>query len=270
LNPLQLQIIVGNDEGDEQPVRSIYLDPFYIDRTEVTNADFTRFVAETGYVTDAEESGLGGVWGEDGWRSEPGAQWRHPTGPKDTIDGFEDHPVVQVSWYDAQAFCEWASKRLPTEAEWEKAARGSDGRDFPWGHEFDPNRVNYCDRDCVDLPQHKDNTASDGFRRTSPVGSFPNGASPYGALDMAGNVWEWTTDWYDPYYYEYAPTENPRGPSAQVDREPHPNAPPPEPEKVVRGGSWTSQMGYVRTTSRSFDPIRSNWLGVGFRCAQDP
>jgi formylglycine-generating enzyme required for sulfatase activity len=260
LNPLQLQAIVGNQEGDEQPVRSIYLDAFYIDQMEVTNSEFARFVEATGFVTDAETGGGGLIWTGDGWQTQVGAQWRFPAGPADSIEGKEQHPVVQVSWYDAQAYCQWTDKRLPTEAEWEKAARGSDGREFPWGNEFDPKRTNYCDRECTDLPQHKDNSASDGFSRTSPVGSYPTGASPYGVQDMAGNVWEWVQDWYDPYYYEYSPAMNPLGPTQQQSY---------YETKVVRGGSWTSEYGYVRTTSRSYDPPR-DWrsFGVGFRCTQ--
>jgi formylglycine-generating enzyme required for sulfatase activity len=260
LSPLQFQAIVGNKEGDEQPVQSIYLDAFYIDITEVINMDFARFVEATGYVTEAEQTGESLIWNEAGWQMQPGAQWRHPAGLQDSIEGKNNHPVVQVTWNDAKAYCEWRGKRLLTEAEWEKAARGTDGRNFPWGNDFDPARVNYCDRDCEDLPQHKDDTGADGFRRTAPVGSFPDGVSPYGALDMAGNVWEWVEDWYDPYYYEYSPATNPHGPiQLQSYKQ----------SKVVRGGSWTSESGYVRTTGRSYDPPDWRAYGVGIRCAQD-
>lgn len=251
---------VGNVEGDEQPVRTVYLDGFYIDRLEVTNRDFGRFVAATGHLTDRERLGFGRVWGEQGWFSEPGADWRHPLGPEDSIVELEDHPVVQVSWNDANAYCQWAGKRLPSEAEWEKAARGVDGRDYPWGTPFDPNELNYCDRDCTQLPQFKDDSASDGYARTAPVGSFPQGASPYGALDMAGNVWEWVEDWYDPDYYAYGPLRNPRGPKKRRAF---------ELSRSIRGGSWTSEPVFARSTSRSYDPEDWGGPGAGMRCATD-
>lgn len=262
LNRAQLREIVGNPEGDEQPVRTVYLDAFYIDRTEVSNRDFMRFVSSTGHVTQAEKRGLGQVWGEDGWFEQPDADWRHPMGPDDSIEGLDDHPVVQVSWNDAEAYCAWADKRLPTEAEWEKAGRGLDARDYPWGSDFDPAKLNYCDAECTQLSHFNDRSASDGFARTAPVGSFPGGASPYGAVDMVGNVWEWVHDWYDARYYAYMPSSNPPGPdrSAGIGADHH---------RVVRGGSWTSERDFARVTSRSYDPPDNSYFGVGFRCAAD-
>lgn len=262
LSTSQLESILGNEDGDEQPVRGVYLDAFYIDRTEVTNRDFAQFVEGTGHVTDAELRGFGAVWGDDGvWFDQPGAQWRHPIGPDEsTIEGLDDHPVVQVSWNDASAFCAWSGKRLPREAEWEKAARGVDGRAYPWGPEFDPSRLNYCDASCT-LP-FRDPSASDGFVRTAPVGSFPTGESPYGALDMAGNAWEWVQDWYDPDYYRYAPDVNPPGP--QRGRRGAADG-----SKVVRGASFAATLDFQTTTSRSFDPFEDSYFGVGLRCADD-
>jgi formylglycine-generating enzyme required for sulfatase activity len=261
LNEAQRRPIVGSPQGDEQPVRTVYLDAFYIDRTEVTNAEFARFVAATRHVTDAEQYGAGQIWGPNGWFEQEGAQWRHPMGPGDSIDGLDEHPVVQVSWNDATAFCAWSGKRLPREAEWEKAARGVDARDYPWGVDFDPTKLNYCDAGCFELP-HNDSSASDGHARTAPVGSFPAGASPYGALDMVGNAWEWVQDWYDSGYYATMPSVNPPGPerSAGIGATEH---------RVVRGGSWTSEPDFTRTTSRSYDPPTNTYFGVGFRCATD-
>jgi len=189
------EFIMGSEEGDpdaydcERPQHSVYLDAYWIDRTEVTNARFARFVEATLYETDAEKAGHGDVY-DPHWKSsqwEFSVDWAHPRDRLIGISEIEDHPVVQVSWNDAAAYCEWAGKRLPTEAEWEKAARGADGRKYPWG-DADPN-------------EHLSNiggvhATDDGYQFTAPVGSYPNGASPYGVLDMAGNVWEWVADWH--------------------------------------------------------------------------
>jgi formylglycine-generating enzyme required for sulfatase activity len=258
VDPAQLTQPVGTPAGDERPVREIWLDAFWIDSLEVTNAKFAAFVEARDYVTDVERVGSGKVWLADGWHEVKGAYWREPTGPDSSIEGRADHPVVQVGWNDAAAYCEWAKKRLPTEAEWEKAARGSDARDYPWGSDFDSSRLNFCDRRCPIPVQRRDATRDDGFEFTSPVGSFPSGASPYGVLDMSGNVWEWVADWYHPDYYAFSTDRNPRGPG-----------PGRFASRVVRGGSFAAEPGYLRTTSRSFDPPRWGFYGVGFRCARD-
>jgi formylglycine-generating enzyme required for sulfatase activity len=176
----------------------------------------------------------------------------------EAVESLWDHPVVQVNWFDASAFCEWRGLDLPTEAQWEKAARGIDGRTFPWGDAFDATKANFCDASCP-LEDRVHSTESDGYPRTSPVDAFAAGASPYGALNMAGNVWEWTRDWYDHEYYEYASDVDPLGPAHAASR---------DGRKVVHGGSWTSESEKLRAASRSFDDPRE-WraFGVGFRCA---
>jgi formylglycine-generating enzyme required for sulfatase activity len=210
------EFIMGSDEGgsNEQPVHAVYLDAFYIDKTEVTNVQY-RACVEAGACD--------------------------PPGKTTYYDNAEyaQHPVVFVSWNDADAYCRWAGKRLPTEAEWEKAARGTDGRTYPWGEGID------CD--------HAQYSGCGGG--TVPVGSKPKGVSPYGALDMAGNVWEWVVDWYDSGYYSRSPGRNPPGPDSGWYR-------------VLRGGSWYDVQGDARCAVRFlYNPwIRFN--DVGFRCAR--
>ncbi len=241
---------------NEKPQRSIYLDAFWIDKTEVTNEMFARFVDETGHQTKAEKAGWAYAFTGEGWEVTDGAEWRHPQGPTSSIEGLEKHPVVQVSWNDAKAYCEWSGRRLPTEAEWEKAARGTDGRTYPWGNEdVAGNLVNLCNNKCP--RSSRIDSIDDGYQFTAPVGSYPDGASPYGALDMAGNVWEWTADWYDETYYNDAPKQNPQGPDTG------------EP-KVLRGGSWYDGMQKLRVTVRdSYDPT-NRVDDYGFRCAVSP
>src|SRR5262245_30976232 len=207
------EFIMGSEEAAyydiAKPRHQVYLDAFYIDKYEVTNARFQQFVQATGYRTQAEREGGGKIrTGAKTWADVPDATWRAPRGKGSSIAGLEAHPVVQVSWHDAKAYCTWAGKRLPTEAEWEKAARGTDGRLYPWGNEFDGTRVNFCDRNCPF--EWKDAAVDDGFRSTAPVGSYEAGKSPYGAYDMVGNVWEWVADWYDATYYRRSPARNPR------------------------------------------------------------
>jgi len=163
------EFIMGSDEGDsdEQPVHTVYLDAFYIDKYEVTNAQYRRCV-------------------EAGAYSLPHSTDRY------TDPNYAEYPVVYVDWYQAEAYCRWAGKRLPTEAEWEKAARGTEGRIWPWGNAFDGSKVNSCDKNCP--YDYNDASVDDGYADTAPVGSYPAGASPCGALDMAGNVWEWVAD----------------------------------------------------------------------------
>jgi formylglycine-generating enzyme required for sulfatase activity len=179
----------------EAPVHTVFLDPYWIDQTEVTNAMFEAFVTQSGYKTDAEKTGSSIVFNLDTGRDGTiqGADWQHPLGPDSSLSNLGEHPVVHISWNDARAYCEWAGRRLPTEAEWEKAGRGTDGRTFPWGNNFDGTRLNFAD---VNLNVGwGDKIFDDGFQLTSPVGNYPSGASPYGALDMAGNVREWVNDW---------------------------------------------------------------------------
>jgi len=232
--------------GDEKPQHTVYLDAFWIDRTEVINAMFKRFVAATGYRTEAEKSGIGRVFNGEEWIETTGADWQHPGGPTTNILGLDNYPVLQVSWNDAQAYCQWAGRKLPTEAQWEKAARGIDGQIYPWG-----NQMATCD-----FAVMNDGTGN-GCGKGSvawPVGSRPQGASPYGAWDMAGNLWEWVADWYDKSYYASSPSKNPPGPSSGQSR-------------VLRGGGWNNFAPYVRVTNRlAVEPYYRD-DNNGFRCA---
>lgn len=246
---------------DELPAHVIRLGEFWIDRTEVTNDQFATFVAALGYVTTAEQEGWGWVLVQDKWKKVNEAGWRQPQGPGSSLEGLGDHPVVQVSWFDANVYCVWREARLPTEAEWEKAARGTNGLLYPWGNEFEADTSNFCDQGCPYI--WPDTTANDHYALTAPVGSYPTGASPYGALDMAGNAWEWLADWHDAGYYtqtsetgEATPVINPMGPASGVAR-------------VIRGGSWSNDPVDLRTMHRgSFDPTyRIDTLG--FRCVHD-
>jgi formylglycine-generating enzyme required for sulfatase activity len=245
-----LRLQVFTDEG---PQRSVYLDAFWIDRTEVTVGMFRRFVEATGYETTAERVGWGHPWREGPiekeWPQVAGADWLHPRGPESRAQ--DDHPVVQVSWEDAAAYCEWAGGGLPTEAQWEKAARGTDGRTWPWGDTYDGAQGNFCDAQCP-VTRWQQAAYDDGYAFTAPVGSFPGGASPYGALDMAGNVWEWVADWYAEGYGEEL--GNPPGPASGT-------------ERAMRGGAWIDNESWVRCTLRYQNPPDSRCDDVGFRCA---
>ncbi len=224
-------------EPDEAP-RQVTVASFRIMRREVTNAQFAAFVARTGRVTDVERNGEGHVW-TDRWRRAAGADWRHPQGPDSAIAGLDGHPVVQVSARDAAAFCRFHGLRLPREAEWEYAARGTDGRRFPWGdappRQSPPHRANFGAESCCAAD------ASDGHLRTAPVGSYPAGASPFGLLDMAGNVWEWTAD-------------------------PYPGRPG---TAAIRGGGWGNDSYCLRAGYRHWNPPDIGLDMVGFRCAAD-
>jgi formylglycine-generating enzyme required for sulfatase activity len=213
---------------DERPQHGVYLDGFWIDRYEVTNLDYRRCVDAGGCLQPSN---------------------RYLGNPQ-----YDHYPVVNVSWDEARAYCQWSGKRLPSEAEWEKAARGSDGRVWPWGDAFDPSRANGCDVNCAQ--DWRVQEWNDGYADTSPVGAYaPQGDSPYGASDMAGNVWEWVTDWYSESYYGQSPDSNPRGPDAG-DR------------RVVRGGSFASRVYYLRTSHRMRYAPEEHLNNVGFRCAR--
>ncbi len=240
---------------DEKPQHPVYLDAFWIDRTEVTNFMFKAYVSESKYKTDAEKIGQSSLYdtAKQDWEMVQGVNWQHPSGQSSTITGYENNPVVHVSWNDAQAYCKWAGKRLPSEAEWEKAARGTDSRKFPWGNTVpEGNLLNFADKN-TNLPA-ADKEINDGFMFTAPVGSFPDGASPFGALDMAGNVWEWVRDKYDKDYYAASPLLNPTGTQKGL-------------TTIFRGGSWTSRARYVRITNRGYSLPNVSDDNTGFRCA---
>ncbi len=263
----------GDPADGEGPVHEVALAPYLVDEAAVTNAEFARFVKATGYVTEAEQLGISAVFHlavEAGagdvlhrldatpwWLAVKGADWRHPAGPRSGIGDLPHHPVVHVTWHDAQAYCRWAGKRLLTEAEWEYAARGGlEGRRFPWGddlHDRGRWRLNVWQGD---FPHA--NTLDDGFLTTAPVRSYrPNG---YGLFNTVGNVWEWCADWFDPGYYRQLAADgveaDPRGP-ATGDR------------RVMRGGSYLCHDSYCnryRVAARSGNTPDSASANVGFRC----
>ena len=265
------EFLMGSPEGegayDEYPQHKVYLDDYYIDKYEVTNAKFKEFVEATGYVTDAERKGYGEVWNP----KEPmifkrhnlsGVNWRSPHAWVDNkwypnrphpeewenynIEDKMNYPVIQVSWNDAKAYTKWAGKRLPTEAEWEKAARGTDSRRWPWGNEFDLNLGG--------IIAHA-NIGSDWLL---PVGCFPTGVSPYGVYNLTGNVQEWTADWYASDYYTHTPRNNPKGPDTGRFR-------------VMRGGSWKQvKPHHVLIANRAYQLPDYSSNFVGFRCAWSP
>ncbi len=246
--------LMGSDHGEiaEKPVHRVVLSAFSIDRFETTNAEFAEFVSATGHVTDSERSGVG--WGWDGeWREIKKADWRHPHASASSIRGLERHPVVQVSWNDAQAYCRWLGKRLPTEAEWERAARGDGDRTYPWGNQSPRDvtryRASYGSNECC----HAD--AGDGYLYTAPVGSFPLGRSPFGVEDLAGNVWEWVEDWFAPDFYRQSAAANPVN-NTMGER------------KVIRGGGWGNDPLGLRSTLRHANPPEIGLSMVGFRCAR--
>jgi formylglycine-generating enzyme required for sulfatase activity len=239
---------------DEQPAHTVYLDAFWIDQTEVTVSMFRAFVEATGYETIAEEEGWGAPYTagpkEEEWPHVPGTDWQHPHGPGSVAE--DDHPVVQVAWEDAAAYCAWAGGQLPSEAQWEKAARGTDGRLWPWGNNYEGCRGSFCGASCP-CERQKQGAYDDGYSLTAPAGSFPDGASPYGVLDMAGNVWEWVADWYDEGYYADSPIENPAGP-------------PSGSKRTQRGGAWIDNESWVRTTVRHATEPGVRCDDLGFRC----
>jgi sulfatase modifying factor 1 len=244
---------------DELPLREVMLSDFYIDRYEVTNKSFRSFVESTGYKTTAEKRGKSRVFfpALGNFIEIPGANWQHPGGPGTSITERMNYPVVHVSWKDAKAYCEWDPplgliKRLPTEAEWEKAARGPDGRLFPWGNEWYPDAANYSKLTPDGKPDEKE---------LSPVGQYPRGASSYGVEDLLGNVSEWVADVYDPGYYWEAPDRNPYNTTVPESRS--------DGRHSRRGGSWATSPGYLHSAWRIDRPDEPSDT-LGFRCARDP
>ena len=217
----------------EFPQHQVYLDAFWIDQTEVTNAMFTEFLNEVG-----NQEGGGRTWlnlpRTDPQIGQVGDLWA----PK---SGYENHPIAEITWYAAEAYCEWAERRLPTEAEWEKAARGTDARTYPWGNDDPTCEITNYDFFCW-------------VRHSNPVGSYPNGQSPYGALDMSGNAWEMVADYYAKDYYAKSPQENPTGPATGDFR-------------VVKGGSFFIHEINVRSARRADVLPTGSGPAVGFRCA---
>ncbi len=221
------EFLMGNKEGvgrkDEWPQQKIFLNEYLIDKFEVTNSQYLKFIKETGHRPPLNPYGEGNLT---------------------SAEGIESLPVVRINWYDAVEYCQWNGKRLPTEAEWEKAARGTDGRLFPWGNKPpSPDRVNF-------------NREWDEKNTLRAVGTSSTGQSPYGVEDMAGNAREWVRDWYHPDYYGHIERKNPQGPPKGVLR-------------VIRGGSWHSPITDIRTTARGKGGFALRTHGTGFRCARD-
>ncbi len=252
--------------NDELPPHEVYVDAFYIDKYEVTNHQFKEFVDATGYITDAEKDGGSDVMvsaeiadtpiqGTDiGWKWIALANWRAPEGPGSSIADIMDHPVVHVSWNDANAYATWVGKRLPTEAEWEKAARSGTITNWYWGDGLGNvgQYANYYGEHRFDFVYPLE--IRDGFDRTAPVGSLQPNA--FGLYDMAGNVFEWVSDWYQYDYYNVSPQNNPKGPLSGT-------------EKVMKGGSWYFCECYLRPANRNSSELRRHDSGLGFRLALD-
>lgn len=243
---------------DEHPAHQVTLNSFYLDAYEVTNSEFATFIEATGYQTDAEKKGFSWVFKEGfkDFEAIEAADWRHPLGPDSTITNLMNHPVVHVSWNDAMVFAKWAGKRLPTEAEWEYAARnGRRGQLYPWGNQLMPQGKPLANFWQGTWPEA--NTLEDTFYYSSPVGSFP--PNSFGLYDMIGNVWEWTADWYAADYYSSSPGTDPKGPATGEMR-------------VARGGSWFCAVNYCgayRVGFRGKTPPDDSFNNLGFRCAKD-
>jgi formylglycine-generating enzyme len=284
------QFWMGEPSQDDcNPVHSVYVDGFWMDRTEVTNRQFAEFVQATGYKTVAEQQPdpkefpkvppeklapfslvfrmtSGPVDLRDHsqwWEAVHGTDWRHPEGPNSSIDGKDDYPVVHVCWHDAVAYAEWAGKRLPTEAEWEFAARGGlDRKRYCWGEEAFSDAAPRANIWQGRFPYQ--NTTKDGYPGAAPVAKFP--ANGFGLCDMAGNVWEWCADWYTPDYYKDSPRINPKGPESSYD--------PVEPgvaKRVQRGGSYLCSDQFCTRYlpgARGKGDVNSAHNHTGFRCAK--
>jgi formylglycine-generating enzyme required for sulfatase activity len=284
----------NNHYPEEAPAHQVTVDGFWLDQCTVTNAQFSRFVEETGYVTLSERTPKAedypGAKPEllvpasvvfqkppfradlsnpfNWWTYVPGASWRHPLGPASSLKGLAKHPVVHVAYEDAQTYANWIGKELPTEAEWECAARGGlDGAEFVWGDEFEPDGEVMANTWQGDFPN--ENLLTDGFEWTAPVRSFPpNG---YGLYEMAGNVWEWTTDWYQEHSqapHSCCASFNPRGGDREKSYDPCMSN-IPIPRKVMKGGSYLCAPNYCRRyrpAARMAQPIDTATCHLGFRC----
>jgi formylglycine-generating enzyme len=259
----------GYEADGELPVHAVEVDAFSIDATAVTNHMFAEFIVATGYRTEAQQYGssavfhlvlksqasdvIGAVSGAPWWLNVRGADWSHPAGRGSSSSEIPDHPVVHVSYNDAIAYCQWAGRRLPTEAEWEYAARGGlEQKRYPWGNDLlDPQGEHLCNIWQGTFPTL--NTLDDGFLSTAPVRTFPpNG---YGIYECSGNVWEWCSDWFLPKYYRKAPLQNPQGPTIGSGR-------------VMRGGSYLCHDSYCnryRVSARTFNTAESSTGNCGFR-----
>ncbi|PIQ96935.1 MAG: hypothetical protein COV67_07040 [Nitrospinae bacterium CG11_big_fil_rev_8_21_14_0_20_56_8] len=237
--PFTMGFDIENDEDwgdtDEEPVHEVFLSPYYIDLYEVTAAEFAEFLNQ--HLEDSPryfETGAAVTIEKSDGRFRP-------------HEGLERYPANRVSWYGADAYCRWKGKRLPTEAEWEKAARGADERIFPWGNAFPGNGFVTYRRKFGEM----------GFKAMEPVDGLPGGRSPYGLYHMAGNVWEWVADWHDSDYYGESPARDPQGPETGT-------------SKVLRGGNWYYKAYYMRTTYRFNEKPGVFKVWQGFRCAKDP
>lgn len=283
---------MGADDGraDENPTHEVSLNGFWMDVHEVTNDQFAEFVKATGYVTVAErkptaeefpgaseellvpgslvfhtprpdEEQLGYLsW----WAYVPGANWRHPLGPDSSLDTLGKHPVVHIAWEDAMAYAKWADKALPTEAQWEFAARGGRaGVPYAWGDTLEDGGASQGNIWQGRFPRR--NSLEDGFERTAPVKSFP--PNPFGLYDMGGNVWEWCLDWYHPDGYASASSRNPAGPESSEDPDE-----PGVPKRVVRGGSFLCNASYCagyRVSARMKSSPDTGLSHTGFRCVRN-
>jgi len=294
VNPTTMEDGGHDAMNDTRPVHRVYVKGYFMDKTEVTNAEFAAFVKATGYVTVAErkptQEEFPGVPDENlvagsvvfkpsatsdlsqnlqWWDYVYGANWKHPFGPGSDLKGKENYPVVHVCWEDAEAYAKWAGKRLPTEAEWEFAARGGNaGEMYTWGNQLKPDgkwMANIYEGKFPATDQ-----ALDGYAGIAPVEKFP--ANPYGLYDMAGNVWEWCSDWYRPDYYvklaeQGGVAKNPQGPSSSYDP-----AEPTEKKKIQRGGSFLCTDQYCTrymVGTRGKGELRSASNHIGFRCVKD-